>query len=192
MSAERPVRTTTARNPHYAYVQRRRLWGALAVVLYFLSIWLANWLIVRFGLVPVGFGLRAPAGVFVAGAAFVLRDVVQEELGLGWVLLAIAAGAVLSTAVAPVRIALGSGLAFLFSELCDLGVYTPLRRRSWVAAAVLSNTVGDLVDSVLFLTIAFGTLANVLGLIVGKWYVTLPIVVWWGIRHAGKELSWQS
>jgi uncharacterized PurR-regulated membrane protein YhhQ (DUF165 family) len=118
-----------------------------------------------------------------AGAAFALRDAVQEELGVRWVLLAIAAGAILATAVAPLRIAAASGFAFLFSELSDFAVYTPVRRRSWMAAAVFSNTVGDLVDSVIFLSLAFGSLANVAGLIVGKWYVTLPLVVWWGVRR---------
>jgi uncharacterized PurR-regulated membrane protein YhhQ (DUF165 family) len=164
--------------------ENRLYLGVLASALYILSIYLANWLIVRFGLVPVGFGLYAPAGVFVAGAAFVLRDAVQEELGIPWVLLAIAAGAVLSTAVAPLRLAFASGFAFLVSELADFAVYTPIRRRSWTLAAVLSNTVGAVVDSLLFLWLAFGTIANVAGLILGKWYVTLPIVIWWGVRKA--------
>jgi len=43
---------------------------------YILTIFAANWAITQFGLVPVGFGLLAPAGVYFAGLAFTLRDLV--------------------------------------------------------------------------------------------------------------------
>jgi len=156
--------------------------GAFAVLGYIASIFVANWLITHFGLVPVGFGLKAPAGVYVAGLAFILRDVVQDDLGIGWVIYAILAGATVSLTLSA-HFAIASGAAFLVSELADFAVYTPLRRRSWAAAAVFSNTVGDLVDSALFLWLAFGSLANVAGLVLGKWYVTLPVVVIFGVRH---------
>ena len=140
---------------------------------------------------PVGFGLHAPAGVYVAGLAFILRDVVQDDLGIGWVIYAILAGATVSLTLSP-SFALASGAAFLVSELVDFAVYTPIRRRSWTAAALLSNTAGTLVDSALFLWLAFGSLANVAGLVLGKWYVTLPVVIVFGIRHqheAAREAS---
>jgi len=167
---------------------KERAWGISALISYILSIYLANWLITHFGLVPVGFGLHAPAGVFVAGAAFALRDVIQDTLGARWVLIAIVLGTLASATVSP-TFAIASGTAFLFSELADFGVYTPLRRRSWLAAAIFSNTVGDVVDSILFLTLAFSSLDNLLGLMVGKWYVTLPVVIWWGIRRPREETA---
>jgi uncharacterized PurR-regulated membrane protein YhhQ (DUF165 family) len=182
------------------------IWGVAAFVGYIASIWLANWLVTHFGLVPVGFGLsknglpctvvcghmqtvlRAPAGVFVAGAAFALRDVIQDALGARWVIVAILLGTLASLLVSPV-FAIASGTAFLFSEGADFAVYTPLRRRNWYVAAVFSNTVGDIVDSVIFLTLAFGSLNNLLGLMVGKWYVTLPLVVWWGVRRTREDAA---
>ena len=170
---------------------KRLTWGTTAGISYILSIFLANWLIAHFGLVPVGFGLMAPAGVFVAGAAFALRDVIQDTLGLGWVLVAIVLGTLASMLVSP-HFALASGSAFLFSEISDFAVYTPLRRRSWIAAAVVSNTVGDVVDSILFLLLAFGSTDNLLGLMVGKWYVTIPVVAWWGVKRSREEKEWQS
>ncbi len=52
------------------------------VVLYVATIFVANWAIIAaFGVVPVGFGLMAPAGVYFAGLAFTFRDLTQEKLG---------------------------------------------------------------------------------------------------------------
>ena len=53
----------------------------LWVVLYVATIFAANWAIAAFGVVPVGFGLMAPAGVYFAGLAFTFRDLTQEKLG---------------------------------------------------------------------------------------------------------------
>ncbi len=103
---------------------------------YILTIFAANWAISRFGAVPVGFGLMAPAGVYFAGLAFTLRDLTQESLGRRWTVVAILAGAVLSAVVSP-TFALASGTAFLFSELADFAVYTPLRAPlAWSRAGV--------------------------------------------------------
>lgn len=147
------------------------LWFALYVA----TIPLANWTLATFGLVPVWPGVLAPAGVLWAGLALTLRDLVQETAGRWAVLLAILAGALLSALVSP-QFALASALAFLVSELCDFGVYTPLRRHHWLGAVLLSNTVGLLVDSVLFLSLAFGSLDFLTGQVVGKVEVTLLTV----------------
>ena len=62
----------------------------------------ANWLIGNAGteciphgpcLIPVGFGLHAPSGVLMIGAALVLRDMVHEAGGIRAALIAIAIGA---------------------------------------------------------------------------------------------------
>lgn len=144
-------------------------------LLYVLTILAANWAIVTFGLVPVGFGLLAPAGVYAAGLAFTFRDLTQEALGRGWTVAAIVAGAILSALVSP-QFALASGIAFATSELLDFAVYTPLRQRHWLWAVGLSNTVGLVADSVLFLALAFGNLEFLAGQIVGKLWMTLLAV----------------
>jgi len=133
----------------------------------------ANWAIGEFGLVPVGFGLVAPAGVAFAGLAFTLRDLLHDASGRRAVLVAILVGAGLSFAVAPPAVALASGLAFGLSEAADMAVYTPLRHRRWLLAVGLSNVAGLIVDSVLFLWIAFGSLEFLPGQIVGKTWMTL-------------------
>jgi hypothetical protein len=68
---------------------------------YILTIFGANWAISTFGLVPVGFGLLAPAGVYFAGLSFTLRDLAQDRLGKGWTIAAILVGAALSALLSP-------------------------------------------------------------------------------------------
>jgi queuosine precursor transporter len=149
----------------------QRTVGIITLVGYILTIFAANLAITMIGIVPVGFGLVAPAGVYFAGLAFSLRDALQETLGRRWVIAAILLGALVSAGLSA-QLALASGLAFLFSELADFAVYTPLRRKSWLGAVVASNTVGVVVDSALFLWLAFGSLGFLPGQIVGKLWMT--------------------
>ena len=81
-------------------------------------------------------------------------------------------------------------MAFLLSEFADLGVYTPLARRGLVTAVVASSVVGLVVDSVVFLWLAFGSLEFLLGQVVGKaWMVLLsiPFVAW--LRRRDERLG---
>src|SRR5580765_2236317 len=158
--------------------------GSAALIGYIATIFLANWLIQHVGIINVGFGLMAPAGVLAVGLAFTLRDIVQHTLGREPVVFAILIGAALSWIVAP-AFALASGVAFLVSELCDFAIYTPLERKTWLGAITLSNTVGLLVDSWLFLTIAFGSLQFFWGQVVGKAYMTLLAIA---LLAAGRAL----
>jgi uncharacterized PurR-regulated membrane protein YhhQ (DUF165 family) len=156
--------------------------GLAAFVCFLTSIPLANWMILHVGtvcvpqgpcLVPVAPGLLAPSGVLTVGAALVLRDVVQRCLGLAWGLAAIVVGTVLSSLVAPASLVLASGAAFALSEIADFAVYTPLQRRRLTLAVVLSSVVGLMVDSLVFLTLAFGSLEFMAGQLVGKLWAVL-------------------
>ncbi len=157
--------------------QTSRYIGLLAFVLFLLSIPVANWLIGNVGavcvahgpcLIPVAPGIMAPSGVMMVGLALVLRDIVQRTLGAKFSLLAIAIGAVLSALLAPGVLVFASTLAFLLSELADFAVYTPLQRRGLMRAVVLSTLAGLVVDSVVFLHFAFGSLEFLAGQIIGK------------------------
>lgn len=153
------------------------------IAAYIATIFAANWAIQTFGVVPVGFGLMAPAGVYFVGAAFTFRDLAQESVGRRWIIAAIVIGAGLSAIVSP-QFALASGVAFLLSEIADFAVYTPMRERGWLRAVALSNAVGLFVDSALFLWLAFGSLAFLPGQIVGKaWMTLLAIAVLWSVRR---------
>lgn len=158
-------------------------------VVYIATVVAANWMISVVGLVPVGFGLVAPAGVYAAGLALTTRDLTQDSLGQRWVIVAIVAGAALSALLSP-ALALASGAAFLVSEVADFAVYTPLRQRRWLIAIVASNAVGALIDSALFLWLAFGTLDFLVGQLVGKGWATLGAVLFLGVwRTYGNHLS---
>lgn len=137
----------------------------------------ANYVTTEYGMVPVGFGLMATAGTYFAGLSFVLRDSLQDAAGKRWTLAVIAAGAALSFLVADPFIALASSVAFGLSEAADLAVYTPLRKRGYVRAAVASNVVGALVDTIAFLTIAgFPVRQALAGQMVGKLLVTAAVI----------------
>jgi hypothetical protein len=164
---------------------QRNAVGAAAFVAFLGCVPLANWLILHVGtacipggpcLVPVAPGLMAPSGVLTVGVALVLRDVVQRCLGWRFGLIAIAAGTALSGFVAPVSLVFASGTAFALSELADFAVYTPLQRRRLLLAVVASSLAGLVVDSIVFLSLAFGSLEFLPGQVIGKaWAVLIAI-----------------
>ncbi|MEZ5842982.1 MAG: VUT family protein [Hyphomicrobiaceae bacterium] len=181
--------------------RRRAIEGALFLALFCACIPAANWLIQNVGtvcvangpcLIPVGWKLdgtmlMAPSAVIVVGLAFVLRDLVQRRLGVGWAAGAVVAGAALSALLAPPALVIASGVAFLVAEMADLLVYTPLARRRLIAAVVLSSIAGLVVDSLVFLQLAFGSLEFLWGQVAGKsWAViaALPFVYWLRERDA--------
>ena len=157
----------------------------LSVVAYIATIFAANWAIQTFGVIPVGFGLLAPAGVYFVGLAFPLRDYIQRVLGRRWGVAAILVGSALSYFVSP-TFALASGVTFLVSESVDMAVYTPLQKRFSLAVG-LSSLSALVVDSVLFLYLAFHSEAFLLGQIVGKVEATavgaLIVVLLWQHRQ---------
>lgn len=172
-----------------------RLWGFVALGAYVACIVGANIAITVFGVVRLWpLHLMAPAGVFLAGCSFTARDWLQETLGRRWTVIAICIGALLSALLSP-ALALASGTAFLVSEGMDFGVYSKIRERSLTWAMVLSNTVGSVVDSALFLYLAFGSLAFFWGNVVGKEATVLPaLLVLWAVRwrRARRQATWDA
>lgn len=165
--------------------RRRKIEGWVFLILFCLTIPVANWMIGHVGtlcvpngpcLIPVAPHLMAPSGVLMIGVALVLRDLVQRRLGIGFGVGAVIAGAAISAAVASPALVIASACAFLLSEFADLAVYTPLARRQLVVAVVASSVVGLVIDSIVFLWLAFGSLEFLLGQVVGKsWMVLLSI-----------------
>jgi uncharacterized PurR-regulated membrane protein YhhQ (DUF165 family) len=156
-------------------MNRRTIIGAAALTSYTAMPPLANLLITHAGMWPVWLwpAILAPAGVYAAGLALVLRDIVHEYLGWQTALAALAAGALISYLIADPQIAVASAAAFGLSELADLGVYARLRRRGLGLAVAASGAVGLIIDSLLFLAIAFGSLQFLPGQLVGKTWMTL-------------------
>lgn len=179
--------------------QRRWIEGLAFLAAFTLTIPAANWLIGNAGtacvpqgpcLIPVLPGLMAPSGVLMIGVALVLRDLVQRRLGLGYSAGAVMAGALLSMLLAPPTLVIASGAAFLLSEFADLAIYTPLARRGLVGAVVASSLVGLVVDSIVFLWLAFGSLMFLPGQVVGKaWMVLLSIPFVLYLRRRDERLG---
>jgi len=165
--------------------RRQNIEGYIFLVLFCLTIPAANWLIGHAGtvcvpngpcLVPVAPGIMAPSGVLMIGLALVLRDLVQRRLGVEFGIGAIIVGAAISAGLAPPSLVVASAAAFLLSEFADFAVYTPLARRRLVVAVFTSSVVGLVVDSIVFLWLAFGSLEFLTGQIIGKlWMVLLAI-----------------
>ncbi len=81
-----------------------------------------------------------------------------------------------------IRIAIGSGLAFFVAQNFDVLIFDNLRKKSWYIAPLASSTIGSIVDTFLFFSIAFYatgipwvTLA--LGDLAVKLFITLLMLV---------------
>jgi len=165
----------------------------LLIFCYIATIPIANWLIGNVGivcvpngpcLIPVAPGIMAPSGVLMIGAALLFRDLVQRRFGAWWSLACVGAGTVLSFFVAPPSLAIASGAAFALSELADFAVFTPLYRRRLLTALALSCLAGAIVDSALFLWLAFGSFEHIEGQIIGKVYAVALFALWLRFRPA--------
>ncbi|MBD1164526.1 queuosine precursor transporter [Pelagibacterales bacterium SAG-MED13] len=53
------------------------------------------------------------------------------------------------------RIAIGSGTAFLIAQLLDVQIFDKLRKRDWFIAPLTSSLIGSTVDTFLFFSISF-------------------------------------
>ena len=53
------------------------------------------------------------------------------------------------------RIAIGSGTAFLFAQLLDVQIFDKLRQKKWFVAPLTSSLIGSTVDTFIFFSISF-------------------------------------
>jgi len=175
-------------------VKTKALLGGSVIALTILANWLAaTWITT----VPFT-TYSVPAGVWAIGLVLVLRDWFQQIAGL-WrslvlVYVAGAASYLIGNAAgwtALEKIAVASLVAFTVSETLEAVVFTPIRNRNLSLGVALSGTVGLVVDSLLFLWLAFGSLAFLDGQLIAKGIVvaagaTLTAVrrVWLPVRTA--------
>ena len=137
---------------------------------------LANLTVAHFG--P---GSTLVVAVVLIGATLVVRDLLHDRwqgpqlaLRMGAV---ICVGAVLSYVLnqGAARIALASGLAFLAAEAVDALVYQTRHAEPWLIRSNSSNVASALVDSAVFVLVAFG----------GPWSLVLAQ---WGVKVLGGML----
>ncbi len=98
-------------------------------------------------------------GAFSYPLVFLVSDLTNRALGplaarrVAWVGFGIAV--LVSLALAPWRIALASGCAFLFSQIMDIAVFNRWRRLSWWKAPLIGGLVASVVDTAVFFFLAF-------------------------------------
>ena len=105
-------------------------------------------------------------GAFSYPLAFLITDLANRSYGklvakkivyLGF-LLGISFTVLFSTDFADlisIRIAIGSGVAFLTAQLIDVQVFDNLRRKKWFIAPLSSSMIGSTIDTFLFFSISF-------------------------------------
>ena len=105
-------------------------------------------------------------GAFTYPIAFLITDLANRSFGkdsakkvvyIGFVL-GIGTTVIFSTNFADyisIRIAIGSGTAFLIAHLLDVKIFDSLRKKSWFIAPLISSIFGSIVDTYLFFSISF-------------------------------------
>ena len=77
-----------------------------------------------------------------------------------------------------IRIAIGSGTAFLVAQLIDVNIFDKLRKIIWFAAPLISSLVGSTIDTFLFFSISFyGTGVNWVTLSLGDLLVKIFVAI---------------
>jgi len=108
-------------------------------------------------------------GAFTYPLAFLVTDVMNRVYGAATARKVVFAGFLTGIAcslvgsqivgefgpLVPLRIAVGSGIAFLTAQLLDVSIFDRLRRGTWWRAPLVSTLIGSAVDTGLFFTIAF-------------------------------------
>ena len=77
-----------------------------------------------------------------------------------------------------VRIAIGSGVAFLVAQTIDVHIFDKLRNKIWFTAPLVSSLAGSLIDTFLFFSISFyGTGINWITLSLGDLLVKILVAI---------------
>lgn len=120
-------------------------------------------------LVQFLFGQWLTWGAFTYPFAFLVTDVMNRVYGAGPARRVVFAGFVTGVIcsligtqiigefgpLVTLRIAIGSGTAFLVAQLLDVTIFSALREGRWWRAPLVSTLVGSSVDTILFFSIAF-------------------------------------
>ena len=120
-------------------------------------------------LVQHTFGAYLTYGAFTYPLSFLVNDIINRLAGVKAARRVVLAGFVVGLAcsfigtqlhndygpLVTLRVALGSGTAFLVGQLLDVTIFDRLRRAEWWRAPLVSTLIGSTIDSMIFFTIAF-------------------------------------
>ena len=153
---------------------------------------LSNYL-VQFPVKYIGLQDLLTYGAFSYPVAFLITDLSNRRYGKNTakkiVYLGFALGVFLTfyfstnySDLISIRIAIGSGTAFLVAQLIDVNIFDKLRNKIWFAAPLISSLIGSTIDTFLFFSISFyGTGINWITLSFGdllvKIFVALAMLI---------------
>lgn len=120
-------------------------------------------------LVQHTFGAYLTYGAFTYPLSFLVNDIINRLAGVKAARRVVLAGFVVGLVcsfigtqlhneygpLVTLRVALGSGTAFLVGQLLDVTIFDRLRRAEWWRAPLVSTLIGSTIDSMIFFTIAF-------------------------------------
>ncbi len=95
---------------------------------------------------------------------------------------------ILSFYFATPRIAIASGCAFLLSQLIDIQIFTKLSKFQWWKAPLVSSTLGSIIDTILFFTIAFSVTFSMMGY--EDSFATENIAILSGLLESPRWVMW--
>ena len=149
---------------------------------------LSNYL-VQFPVNYLGFQDLLTYGAFSYPVAFLITDLSNRKYGKNTakkvVYLGFALGVFLTlyfstnySDLISIRIAIGSGTAFLVAQLIDVNIFDRLRKKIWFAAPLTSSLIGSTIDTFLFFSISFyGTGINWISLSFGDLFVKIFVAL---------------
>ena len=149
---------------------------------------LSNYL-VQFPVNYLGFQDLLTYGAFSYPVAFLITDLSNRRYGKNTakkvVYLGFALGVFLTlyfstnySDLISIRIAIGSGTAFIVAQLIDVNIFDKLRYKIWFAAPLTSSLVGSTIDTFLFFSISFyGTGINWITLSFGDLFVKIFVAL---------------
>ena len=149
---------------------------------------LSNYL-VQFPINYIGLKNLLTYGAFSYPVAFLITDLSNRRYGKNVakkiVYLGFALGVFLTlyfstnySDLISIRVAIGSGTAFLVAQLIDVNIFDRLRKKIWFAAPLASSLIGSSIDTFLFFSISFyGTDVNWITLSFGDLLVKIFVAL---------------
>ena len=153
-----------------------------------LTVVLSNYL-VQFPVHYMGFQDLLTYGAFSYPIAFLITDLSNRRYGKNTTKNIVYFGFILGVILTlyfstnysdliSIRIAIGSGTAFLVAQLIDINIFDKLRKKIWFAAPLVSSLIGSSIDTFLFFSISFyGTEVNWVTLSFGDLFVKIFVAL---------------
>ena len=153
-----------------------------------LVVTLSNYL-VQFPINYIGLQELLTYGAFSYPVAFLITDLSNRRYGKNTAKKIVYLGFILGVILTfyfstnysdfiSIRIAIGSGTAFLIAQLIDVNIFDRLRKRVWFIAPLASSLIGSSIDTFLFFSISFyGTGVNWITLSLGDLAVKIFVAL---------------